>query len=558
MRRLYLAAGILLAYLVYSLVQPWGPARYDIVVYGGGFAGCAAARSAAAAAPGKKILLVVNDPVFELGGLGTSGGQNFTDIRLWQNQLVTQGSFSRWYNEAGQFYSTKNMAEIIKKDLQQFKNITILYSHSLQTVNIIDQQIKRITLAPIYRDKEGLIRWDEGGQTIAARVFVDASDDGRLARLSGMPLSVGRQDWPQEYLPPDEGTPDWARQQAATLMFKVTGVKTPGQPLKLNDLEFVRDTKGSWGLVGGKNTWQTNPVVTGFNEKFKSRGFSLKPLNAAQDGAGSSEWWVNMLLVYDVDGRFLELDRDMGSLPQGFRETSRTVDQAWREARELLTDPAFLEALREFKASDGKELYGFAASQLIMDEEKKPVVGLSMYIRESVHGRLLPLESTLGSENTNYALTPLKAQKAGKTGQQGQDGDNYQHRIGLAYYMMDINAYLPEDLKDKGSYQWPVTGHLRPDWLQNGGEPVNPVYLPYEMLTAGNVLNLLVPGYAVGCSALAWAELRVLPNLTVLGDAAGVAAARAVLKNTNPGGFRSEDISWMQVKLTQFGARLDK
>ncbi|MFZ5753749.1 MAG: FAD-dependent oxidoreductase [Bacillota bacterium] len=124
--------------------------------------------------------------------------------------------------------------------------------------------------------------------------------------------------------------------------------------------------------------------------------------------------------------------------------------------------------------------------------------------------------------------------------------------------MMDINAYLPQDLKFSGKYDWPVTRWLRPDWWERGGEPKNPVYLPYRMLTVKGVKNLLVPGYATGCSSFAWAELRVLPNLAVLGDAAGVAAARAVLYGEDPSEFSTPQIRWVQEKLRQFGARLDK
>ncbi|MGI6588400.1 MAG: FAD-dependent oxidoreductase [Peptococcia bacterium] len=78
------------------------------------------------------------------------------------------------------------------------------------------------------------------------------------------------------------------------------------------------------------------------------------------------------------------------------------------------------------------------------------------------------------------------------------------------------------------------------------------------MLKAIGCANLLVPGYATGCSSFAWAEVRVLPNLAVLGDAAGIAAARAVLFGESPADFKEEQINWVQEKLCTMGARLDK
>ncbi|MDD2212336.1 MAG: FAD-dependent oxidoreductase [Clostridia bacterium] len=532
---------------------------YDVVIYGGGFAGCASAYSAAWAAPEKKVLLIVPEPVAQLGGLGTVGGQNFADIRYWQNQLVTAGSFQRWFEKSGQFYNTEQMAEIITKDLARFANVTILYQHDLRKVKTEkiakgQRVIKSIVLAPVYRDEQGAILWGKGRSKVEGEVFIDASAEGRLARLASIPLVVGRQDWPREYLPLEEQEEEWARQQAATLMFKVKGVKTPTQPDLKGDLHFVTDTQGSWAIVGGKETWQSNAVVRRFNERYGSQGFAIKPLNAAQNGAGSEEWWVNMLLVFDVDGRAREKDRGTALFPvQGVGQ--KTVDQAWRETREVLQKPEFLEVLQQFRVVENGEMYGFGEASLVWDQNKQPIVGEIMYLRETVH----TLQGARnGEESDGYALTTQEIQKAGSNSQDGKDQDNYVERIGLGYYMMDINAFMYEDLLEGNRYVWPVTSYLRPDWQRAGGQPAHPVYLPYAMLKSTGCVNLLLPGYAAGCSSLAWAEVRVLPNLAVLGDAAGVAAARAVLFREKPADFRAEQIKWVQEKLDTMGARLEK
>ena len=79
------------------------PASYDIIVYGGAFAG-SRCQECRCSSPQEKVLLIVPDTSGLLGGLGTAGGQNFCDIRRWQGQLVTMGSFGRWFAE-GQFYT---------------------------------------------------------------------------------------------------------------------------------------------------------------------------------------------------------------------------------------------------------------------------------------------------------------------------------------------------------------------------------------------------------------------------------------------------------------------
>lgn len=547
---------ILLGVLGYSL---WGygqPLRQDVVILGGGFDGCAAARSAAAAAPDRKILLVVNEPVQELGSIGTVGGQNFTDIRLWQGQLVTQGSFGRWYSKAGQFYNTRRMSQIIQEDLSQFSNITILYGYDLWDLKLKGDEIKEINLKNIARNDQGVVVWGDQEKRIAGQVFIDASVDGRLTRLSGNTLSVGRGDWPEEYLPLDERGAV-ARQQAATLMFQVRGVKTPEKPTRIQDWEFVRDKQGSWGLAGGKQAFSNDPKVITFNERYGSQGFAIKPINAAMNGKDSDVWWVNCLLVFDVETQAHARDRETKNYPKDTQHKHLDTDQAWSKAREFLKEADFIQVLRQFKVQDpaAGQWYGFGDAEIVLDKGQ-PVVGQVMYIRESVHSPLSDKPSP-GTENTDFAVTTREAQGAGAY-DSGLDQGDYQQRVGLGYYMMDINAFVAKDLKASGVYDWPVTKHLRPDWQTAGGEPVNPVYLPFGALLPQKINNLLVPGYAASISSFAWAELRVLPNLAVLGDAAGVAAVRSLSAKKYPREFSQEDIAWVQKKLIQFGAKLDK
>ncbi len=576
--------------------------QYDVVIYGGSFAGCAAARTAALAAPQKSILLVVPDPVPALGSTGTIGGQNFFDVWHWRGQLVARGSFARWYGQTGQFYHPGTMATLLRADLAAHDNISILWCHDIEAVDYTGhpRRIVQLVLREVFPDQNGVTRWGSDVRRVKGEVFVDASDDGRLTRLAGVATTGGRYDWPAEYLDDSERnlrlgqikaqttTAGLARQQAATLMFKVRGVEVPppetGRVLKLGDLTFIRDPRGGLGIAGGSRTFRENPVVRAFNDRYAPRGFALKPLNAASNGPGSSEWWVNALVVFNVDGRACLRDRGTARYP-AVREDYLDVDTARLKAREMLKNPAFLEALRQFSTVNPAtgQRYGFAGAELVRDSRGEPVVGDILYLRETIH---LPLDAEKvghGTENTNYALTAKACQGAGdgsengttpdrngkavlqratakdyRTILHGADAANYPTRIGLGYYAMDINAYTCRDLKQNGVYTWPVTGTVRPDWEQKGGEPQNPVYLPYRMLVTPQAENLLVPGYATGASSLAWAEIRVIPNLCVLGDAAGAAAARAVLYGEAPARFGPAQISWVQQTLRRMGARLEK
>lgn len=93
----------------------------------------------------------------------------------------------------------------------------------------------------------------------------------------------------------------------------------------------------------------------------------------AQDGPGSDEWWVNMLLVFNVDGRAYnrDLTGDTSYLfPSDMRSDYKTVDDAWVAARKVLDYPDFLPALRSF--------LGFEGADLVRDKNGDPVVGNSL------------------------------------------------------------------------------------------------------------------------------------------------------------------------------------
>lgn len=588
--------------------------RADIVVYGGGLAGCAAAWKAACAAPDKRVVMLVPYPEARYGGLATVGGQNFWDLRYWKRDgsLVQGGSFAEWLAATGPFYSPDALAERIAADLGGLANLETYWATDISAVyKDREGRLQALALQRLERDDNGAVVWaasragdvnsgssvgatasgdagagSDGGRAnvgaaavgvfaegsrgaggedagavaggspngatlLEAVIFIDASEDGRLSRLAGAGVTVGREDWPAEFQANDYGDGVlWPRQQAASLMFKVRGVK----PGRYDDMIF-RQENGAWGAYGGLEVYINDEVLRAFNERHGPRGFALKPLNAAQDGPGSSEWWINALLIFNVDGRANARDRGTDAYPADMAPGALDTDTAWLKAREMLANPDFITALRRFQ--------GFEEAQLVRDERGEPVTGAMLYLRETVHTVFEPGPAGPGSDDRNYALTTAAVYGAGEGPADGVDAKYYVNRIGLGFYWQDVNAYHFADLKGPdGLYHWPVTPFLRPDYpLTAPGPdawPRNPVYLPFEVLLSRSVPNLLIPGYATGMSSLAWASLRVLPNQCVLGDAAGVAAAYAVNTGRLPGEFTSTEVAAVREMLKGFGARVDK
>ena len=538
-----------------------------IVVYGATMAGVAAAAKAAKNAPSATIHLIVPDPVDYngngccLGAIGTVGGQNFFDIG-WKDVLArtyyTNGSFKWWCGQMGQHYNVDAMSDLLKRDLTKAEyggRIKIHYAYDITGIGWESSHITEVRLKRIFRDTDGTVKWDEKADTltIAGDVFIDASESGRLTRMSNFGGTVGRYDWPASLLDSDErGSNGKARQQVATLMFKVKNFDR----FKADDDELTagdKDNNGVYSATGGTRAYKTNTKILNFNNTHGPEGFALKPFNMAQDGPGSDEWWVNMLLVFNVDGRAYnrDLTGDTSYLfPSDMRSDYKTVDDAWVAARKVLDYPDFLPALRSF--------LGFEGADLVRDKNGDPVVGNSLYLRETIHSAFSSSDRANGTEDTNYALSAKDFWNPGATKNTGNDSRHYAKRMGLNYYGLDINAYKFEDLKQNGQYIWghEVTEAARSDI--KFPEHVRPTYITYSAMATNFVYNLLIPGYAAGIASLGWAEARTIPNQCVLGDAAGVAAAYAVNNNIDPLNFGSADITAVQNILKNSGALLEK
>ena len=538
-----------------------------IVVYGATMAGVAAAAKAAKNAPSATIHLIVPDPVDYngngccLGAIGSVGGQNFFDIG-WKDVLArtyyTNGSFKWWCGQMGQHYNVDAMSDLLKRDLTKAEyggRIKIHYAYDITGIGWESSHITEVRLKRIFRDTDGTVKWDEKADTltIAGDVFIDASESGRLTRMSNFGGTVGRYDWPASLLDSDErGSNGKARQQVATLMFKVKNFDR----FKADDDELTagdKDNNGVYSATGGTRAYKTNTKILNFNNTHGPEGFALKPFNMAQDGPGSDEWWVNMLLVFNVDGRAYnrDLTGDTSYLfPSDMRSDYKTVDDAWVAARKVLDYPDFLPALRSF--------LGFEGADLVRDKNGDPVVGNSLYLRETIHSAFSSSDRANGTEDTNYALSAKDFWNPGATKNTGNDSRHYAKRMGLNYYGLDINAYKFEDLKQNGQYIWghEVTEAARSDI--KFPEHVSPTYITYSAIATNFVYNLLIPGYAAGIASLGWAEARTIPNQCVLGDAAGVAAAYAVNNNIDPLNFGSADITAVQNILKNSGALLEK
>lgn len=616
---------------------------YDIVIYGGGLQAYASAVAAAKQRTTKltKILLIAPYPVDELGGISTTGGQNAWDVsKSDDGNFYHRGTFETLYNRFPMSYNTQEMSNYLKEGLYNYLvdyktqyDISRVICKENAAGNTEDKKdengkieekpirIEKITIRGIARDNEatdntnGYVKWTDAAPiTITGEIFIDASEEGRLARSVNTSATTGRYNWPAEYLDYDENgiisdsptktvcdnTPA-VRQQAATIIYKLKGVN-------LSDYQGSTSSEPNgvyhslWGgdnyKVEGSETWQ-------FNEDYSNQGFIIKSLNAGTNNPANDEYYINNFLLFNVDGRANYRDTYEGRrgfssdnpddenyiqdfYPKNKFKDTMTTDEAWVKARDFFVYHK-KNILDSFKDTPGFENASFTGYS--NDEGGQPEICDILYLRETVHTSKDFSQRTNNSENNYHVIIDDAFQ--GIIGVNDEDSiyrdkviidiaqkngnKNYSHRIGIASYGLDIHPYGVRDLIDEESsdgikYIWHNKSFekMRPDFKKNYLDkclnfhnpdkfysPEYPLYVPYEALITNQVSNLLLPGYAASVSSEAWGLVRIFANLCVLGDAAGVTAAYSIADGTDPLNLKEDNIMKIQDCLRNMGARLE-
>lgn len=557
---------------------------FKVVVYGADLQGVFAAAKAAAeltsSAANGKVALIVPYPKtryknasgywvedYLLGGIMTAGGlNNWDDSGYFKSKnpsqtAVQKGSYFYYRTSLGLGFDRIALSDKCKASMTN-GNVTIFYGQDIYTFTAggAPYKISSVTISPISRDSQGRVVWTNTATktTLNASVFIDASTDGRIARKVNTACTVGRYCWPTQYLKEadEKAATDYVcRQQAATIMVKMRNIAP--YPYYNSEGNLVKPYSEYDNTTVASSLWtphdpylDPNGSIAAFNNAHKdSDRIMIKPANAARDGETSNEWWVNGLLIFDVDGRAHYRD-----------EASNTTFKVTRKYNYMTTDEAWLKAknfVRNYKSeleAAFSTYNGFANATIVTDDHGDPVIGDQLYIRETVHMAASSGKRAHNSE-TNYHITSDESKNAGT----GADQGNYATRIGLAKYDCDIHPYQPSDYVDEyGNYIANEDSYrkMRDDMVKSPGA----VYVPYEAIKTSYVANLLIPGYAAGVCSYSWGELRVFSNLSVLGDAAGIAAGYCCNKGIEPYvlATKTADIQALQTKIREANGKIDK
>lgn len=188
--------------------------KYDVIVAGGGPAGCCAA--IAAARMGMKTLLI--EATTALGGMGTMGMVSamapFTDGNKVLYKSLPVEMLRRYKERTGIPESKWDWIKISPEDLKRIyddmlteNGVDIIFQSTVCGANTQNNKIETIVAA----NKEGLTAYE-------AKVYIDCTGDGDLAAHSGVPFEKG-----------DDG-----EVQSSSLCFAISNIHTDKINTKIN------------------------------------------------------------------------------------------------------------------------------------------------------------------------------------------------------------------------------------------------------------------------------------------------------------------------------------
>jgi len=256
---------------------------YDLIVVGGDPEGVAAAVSGAR--NGLNVLLVDTRP--ELGGLMTRGWLNSIDMNYGPDgEILNKGIFQEFYDRVeGDSFDVQTAVRAFNRLVKGEENLTVLLNAANVTPVVDSRVITGIKLV-----HNGV------SMEISAHSIIDASQDGDLAALAGVPFSLGQE---------DIGRP--SSQMAATLVFRLENVSRLDwwkirYNLRFDGKKSTGANKYSaWGFSG-----QTSLYKPSTDRLF------LRGLNIGRQNDGSV--LINALLIYGVNPLDPNSRREAGAM----------------------------------------------------------------------------------------------------------------------------------------------------------------------------------------------------------------------------------------------------
>lgn len=494
--------------------------KADVVVVAATPSGIAAAVSAARS--GAKVILF--EEKAHIGGILAGGLSNFDN----ENQAVLGGLYKEFRRRIVGYYAKaygSNSAQVRAcRDGRDFephvaeaifgemlageKNVSVKLRHRLRGVHRNGSRLERIVMVDI--DRKG------DASEVSAGVFIDATYEGDLAAMAGVPFRVGRES-SGEYGEPIAGRIYWDvdshKAQFGTTgegdlgiqayCFRLPLTNDPANRVSIarppgynrDDYRFLLQDVREGRIKTLRDAVQFRPAPNGKfvvnnDHTHTAKGYPLQSLDLAEE---NWEWPTASNVARER-----------------IFERVRTYDQGlfWF----LQNDQEVPEAVR---ADAGQ--WGLCRDEF-PDHEHWP---WQIYVRE---GRRIFGEAVVTAHNAD--LDPATAKPALRT-----------DAIAMAEYGFDSHQVRKYD---------PEFPNVREGYVTVGHKPFQ---LPFGMVVPERVDGLLVP---VACSAsrIAYSSIRMEPVFMAVGEACGIAAYRAVVDGVQ---VRVVDLQAVQQEIVRRG-----
>lgn len=490
-------------------------AQADVVVIGATPGGIGAA--IAAARRGRKTALIEPSPY--IGGLMTSG-LGVTDI----HSLDAAGSLFMEFVGKVLHYYTKTYGpdseqvvhcrrglrfepsvarKLFRELIDAEPHLEVVLRHEPVSVRKEGNALTSVAVRPVTGEGDELV--------YSARVFIDATYEGDLAALSGVPYSVGREsrdEWNEEhagviyqnfrtkqFLPGSTGEADHRIQ---SYNFRLCLTKN-------------RDNRAPFRKPAGYNREDYVSLIEDVAEG-RVKGFS-EVCNTILIPNGKTDTNNHHYCLCSTD-----LPEENQDYAEGDRETRQRFIRRLREYTQgLLWFLQNDEELPEWFREDSRQ-WGYAADEFQETDHFPP----QMYIREArrIHGE--------------YVFTENDARLAPGKGRAHIHHDS----IATGDYGIDSHATR----KRHG-----VNRNATLEGLMTVGRLQDIYQIPYGIIVPLQVDRLLVP-VAVSASHIGFGTIRMEPNWMQIGFAAGVAADFSLSTGTE---IRDVDIDALQDELLE-------
>lgn len=450
----------------------------EILIYDSTPAGIVAAISASK--EGRKVVLLTEDK--HLGAMRTSGlamsnagnektfaglGREFhTRVHTYYTEKYGKGSHQERVSKKGLRFEPSVAKEIFDEWLGE-TDVTVIREDTITGVTKNGTILSAVTT--------------EGGRTISAAVFIDASYEGDLLKLAGCSYRVGR-----------EGTDEYGESLA--------GVRAPASERGKADEKTQRYT---YRVCLTDDPDNRIPITKPANYHRGTYAFYSAQMRSKPPTTLGALIPLNPVPNRKTDTRVGEWVGGSWAFPEASREQRKAIAQEHRDYSQgylwfLLTDESVPPAIRDQLANWGYPKDEFTDNGHFPDH---------IYVREA--RRLVG----------DYVMTQKDVQEE-------------EHRfkpdsVALGSYRLDVHPVQYIVNPDKG-------GGITTEGQMPGGIFVKPYEIPYRVLLPkrAEVNNLLVP-VCVSASHIALSTLRMEPVYMMLGHASGLAASMALSTKTS-------------------------